>query len=244
MLGAELVGLARRVQRVAEQHQAGGRQALGHRHRAHAPAERAAAEHQLRRVDAGRGDQRLGLLDHGGHRHRCPIRAPACRPCGRGSRCARSASGRRPRRSPPACGGRGRRRRRGRAAARRRAFGAGRGRVGHQPQQDASGLGELGDALGRALGVAAVVGVRGHGAVAERLLHLGLRRRCRVLAGKPSTPRAHDTGFSKRVTRQRCLGRPPTGGDQLVVDRASHRTPRRTVSMTTWRAFGSSWPAA
>ena len=91
VLDAQLVGLARRVQRVAQQHQPGRRQTLGHRHRAHAPAEGAAAQHQLAgSMPAARPGPRPR------RRRRppppAPYRAPACRPCGRGSPCARRAA--------------------------------------------------------------------------------------------------------------------------------------------------------
>ena len=76
VLDPQLVGPARRVQRVAEQHQPGRRQALGHRHRAHAPAVGAAAEHEL--VAATRRPPRRAPRPRpSGRRRPAPCRAPA-----------------------------------------------------------------------------------------------------------------------------------------------------------------------
>ena len=78
VLDAQALGLARRVERIADQHEAGRRQAVGHRHRADAPAHGATAEHDPVGATAGRVGQEAGLLHHARQELRRPVgrRAP------------------------------------------------------------------------------------------------------------------------------------------------------------------------
>ena len=64
VLDAQPVGPAGRVQRVADQHQAGGGQPVGDGHRADAPAHRAAAEQDPVRRHGRLVGERAGLLHH------------------------------------------------------------------------------------------------------------------------------------------------------------------------------------
>ena len=73
VLDAQLVGPARRVQRVRQQDQGGGGEAVGDGHRAHAPAHRATAEAEAGGADAGRGHEGGGLLANGVEQHRRPV---------------------------------------------------------------------------------------------------------------------------------------------------------------------------
>ena len=101
---AQGVGPARRVQRVGEQDEPGHGQTLRDGHRAHAPAERAAAEHQVLGADAQRRRERLGLRADLRDRRRRGLRQvePQHR-----------AAARRPSRRRPAAHRRGSRRSRG-----------------------------------------------------------------------------------------------------------------------------------
>ena len=105
VLGAQPVGPARRVQRVAEQDQPGRRQSLGHRHRRHPPAERPAPQHQAIGPHAHLGHQGGGLLAHGGHGHRRLVGGAAAGSAVGEVHAGRRAAGRWPRPPPPGCGG-------------------------------------------------------------------------------------------------------------------------------------------
>lgn len=67
MARAQLLGAARRMERVAHEHQPGRRQAFSHSHRAHPPTHRAAAQEHHLRTGTGLGSQIARLGHHGRH---------------------------------------------------------------------------------------------------------------------------------------------------------------------------------
>ena len=218
--GAPLVGPARGVERVGDEDETGSGQAGGDGHGAHAATHRASPEHQPLGGDAERSRQRLGFLDHRRHQDRRPVGRPppwTLAAVGEveadgGHRGDRRLDGDETGLVPVAAGARCQQQP---GNGHRAGVEAG-DRVGGE---DASGLGQLPDAVACPLGAGTVVGVGFSQELAEAPLHLapvgGVGPR------EPEDRQRPQLGVGEGPCRPRaCPDRPRQVGDH----RGAHRS--------------------